>query len=52
MFTVLADALFVATRKERHPLGPKKEWADRFVPSDRKKDEDAKFRFNPYRDLW
>lgn len=53
MFTVLADAMFHATRTERHvPERGTKDWADRFVPKNRRKGEMVEYRFNPYRDLW
>lgn len=54
MFTILADALFTATRVNRGDHLPDKRnyWADRFVPTKRRANQPDRYRHNPYRDLW
>lgn len=54
MFSLLADAMFTATRTRTGKDVPEhhKDWADRFVPSERRKSDLARYKFNPYRDLW
>lgn len=52
MFSILADSLMTATRHEKHKSRPTDDWADRFVPKERRRGELQRYRFNPYRDLW
>ena len=50
MLSLIADALMNATRNKHYD--PHKDWADRFVPKYRRKSEDDRYKYNPYRDLW
>lgn len=52
MFSVLADALFTASRTKRDTPDATKDWADRFIPEHRRKGGLDQYKFNPYRDLW
>ena len=50
MFTILADALFAATRRTKDPV--KDDWDQRFRTEKRGRGAHDLRRFNPYRDLW
>jgi len=54
MFTLLADAMFAATLAQRGSGIPErlKDHPDRYVAQRKRTNANAKFSFNPYRDLW
>ena len=54
MFTILADAMFAATLAKRGSDLPDrlKAHPDRYVGSEKRKADAARFRHSPFRDLW
>lgn len=54
MFTLLADAMYVATLAKRGSEIPEhlKDHADRHVPVNARKRTPLRHSHNPYRDLW